>query len=97
MNSGNKLWFRKKDAYRFGEGHARICHMNQDLPARNRIFSGNNRSGGAIFGRREIIVVFGERQVARFGVFGGGKSSQRGVWVADNLAGDNFGDFSSGK
>jgi hypothetical protein len=30
-------------------------------------------------------------------MIGGGKPGERGVWVADNLAGDEFGDFSSGK
>ncbi len=96
MNAGGEFWFRKEDPNRLGKRHARIRHANQDFSAGRCLFSGDDRGGGAVFGRGKIIVVLGECQVAWLGAIGGGKSGEAGIGVADNLGSQDFRNFRSG-
>ncbi len=62
-----------------------------------KLFSGDDGRGGAVFGGGKIFLGFGKRQVAGLGGVGIGKAGERGVGVAEDFAGEEFCDFSSGK
>ena len=60
-------------------------------------FIRDDGGGGALFGAGEVILVFGERQVADLRGFGGRKVFQDGVLVANHFAINVFCDFCGGK
>ena len=71
VNSGGEYLFRKKQRERPGEGDAGVRHANQDFFRGRKTLVGDDGGGGALFGAGEIILIFGEGEVAGFGGVGG--------------------------
>src|SRR6266700_5996630 len=91
MDAGRKSRFGEKQRKDFGKGDAGVGHPNQNFPAGRERSVNNNGPGSALIGAREIVFVFGEREVARLSAVGGGKTGQDHSGVPDHLASEVFG------
>ena len=97
MNAGGEGSFGKKQRHGLGERDAGVGHADQDFFRGRKMLVGDDGGGGALFGAGEIVLIFGEREVARFGGVGGSKAFEHGGGVANDFAIKVFCNFSGGK
>ena len=93
MNSGGEFLFREKQRERFGKCDAGVRHANQDFFRGRKALVGDDGGGGALFGAGEIILIFGEGEVAGLRALGGREVFQDGIGVANHFTTNEFCDF----
>jgi hypothetical protein len=97
MNSGGVGSFGEKQRHGLGERDAGVGHADQDFPGGFETVIGDDGGCGALLGQGEIVLIFGERQVAGFGAGGVSKARERCRGITKHFTLKMFGNFSSGK
>ena len=97
MNSGGIGSFGKEQRHGLGERDAGVGHADQNFPGGFKAVVGDDCGRRALFGADEIVLIFGERKVARLGVVGGSKAFERCCGIANHFTFKVFCNFSSGK
>src|SRR5215471_12860973 len=98
MDTGRQNWLREKKRENFCKREARVLDPNQKLivPGSKRAIDDNTGSG-ALVGSSKIIFVFSKGQVIGLSAISGSEAFENNRPVADNLATEQFGNFSTGK
>src|ERR1019366_3495848 len=97
MNAGGIGSFGKEQRHGLGESDAGVGHADQNFPGGFKAVVGDDGGRRALFGADEIVLIFGEREVARLGAVGGSKAFERCCGIANHFTFKVFCNFSSGK
>ena len=94
MDRGSKNLWGEEQGKDPGEGDAWIGDADEGLGGGGKFERNQDRCGGTHFRPGEVIVVFGERQITRFGPFGRGETCELSVRITRYFplqVGGNFG------